>query len=53
MAGQALGPGKYKKVTVDTGKMAVYTPAAPFDNLIKMLKPPRSIDLLTCAGFGS
>ena len=53
MPGLTFGPGKYKKVTKDTGKMAVYTPAAPFDNLIKMLKPPRSIDLLTCAGFDS
>ncbi len=53
MAGKSIGPGKYKKVTLNAGKMASNTSATPFDNIFKMLNPPRLIDRLTCAGFDS
>ena len=53
MPGQSIGPGIYKKVTLNVVKMATNTSATPFDNIFKMLNPPRSVDRLTCAGFGN
>jgi len=53
MSGPTIGPGIYKKVTLNVEKMATNTSATPFDNIFKMLNPPRSVDRLTCAGFGN
>jgi hypothetical protein len=53
MPGQTIGPGIYKKVTLNVGKMVTNTSVTPFDNIFEIRNPPKSVDRLTCAGFDS
>ena len=53
MPGQTIGPGIYKKVTLNVGEMVTNTSATPLDNIFEIRNPPKSVDHLTCAGFDS
>jgi hypothetical protein len=53
MAGWIIGPGIYKKVTLNLGKMVTNTSATPCDYIFKILNPLKSVDRFTCAGFDS
>ena len=48
-----LGRENIRKLPYIREKMATNTSATPFDNIIKMLNPPRSIDRLACCPSGA